>query len=302
MKQLLPQAKVVEKKENLVIEDEKDFMTTSRSLFRYCQLNSMHKEQVSIARMMRWSSNFKVPVHKNNKSQLPFLRKEGIDEITKLLNGNDPTLLFNQSESAFLDSGGQYYLDLQYYSYCALKKLSKTSAVSTLIFHVSELIKKHPDLIYLKFNDDTPFASEQTKLWLANLNKTVIKEVPVNTQSKFKSHVDFVKQAQQQSLSEELSSQINTLKSIPANSSRESVEKDFAIAKLLSLSKKELASIHYQTLAEQIKEENLDIWLPDLAIDILKSYKNLLTTLPNSNNELKKVMQWLCKLDPVACF
>lgn len=300
MDKILPSAPK-EKQINGPLEDQKDYEQTCRRLFSYFKENVMRTELVNIARMMRWSNTFKIPEHKNYQTQIPMIRKECVAELNELLETGEPGLLFNKVEAAFLEIGGQYFLDLQYYSYCALKNLSDKKALSMLEFHMRNLLESYPLLVSLSFSDGTAFAGESTKQWLSGLkhSSTVVK-----SESVVSSNIrhDFLNQAKQLSSSTDLLSIMNHLKKLPANSPRETIEKSYAIAQLLSGKKKDLAYYQYQTLIEQIKEQHLELWLPELAIEIFVSYRNFLVTMKGRETELKKVTQWLCHLDPITCF
>lgn len=292
------------KKTSFIIEDRKTYEEICKNLLVYYKKDNQRSEQISLSRILRWPNSLKVPTSEHHKTLLSPMRKEGMNEIAQLQKGNDWILLFNQIESAFLETSGHYCLDLQYYSYCALNALSDHCAIEHLTFHLKRLLKNNAGIINLLFNDGTPFASETTKDWLMRLTTPplTVRAREDNKKNTLKTHFDFIHQAKQLSEYPTLSAEVLALKALPTTTERESVEKSFAIAQLLSVSQKELACFHYQDLIEHIKKHQLALWLPELAIEILSAYKTLLLNLNASNEEIKPIIKWLCQLAPTTCF
>ena len=288
---------------SLKIENEQDYAKRCRDVFNYCKISGMRAQAISLSRSVHWPIHFSLPKHNYNKTLVMNIRKEGLDEINRLRELSDPTLLFNCCESALWDIGGPYLLDLNYYSYCALEQLGDTPAIEQLTFHMRQLIKRLPELPYLIFKDDSPFASIDTQQWINQLIAPVptTSHATVQTANNEKNHQYFIEHAKKQATTNETSAYLQALKQLPTLSAREGIEKTFAIAKLLSATNNDLAMHHYQALLQKIEEQHIDKWLPELAINILSAYQTLLKTTNSNTKERSRITYWLCQLDPCVC-
>lgn len=291
----------ISQSKSAVIDNEKDYIEAVKELVNYCKNNNLSYQKLILTRLMRWHG-LEVPVANSNKILLE-LRKEAIRELDGLANIDCAQKQLDSSEALFMETGGQFCLDLQYYTCDALAKLGETDPKEQLELMVSQLIKKHPKLIDLQYKDLRPFANSKTKQWLQALGKTKQQDVVVSQSSgEFKNHQEFLEQAVLQARDKTLASQLSQLRSIAVNCPREEIEKDFAIAKLLSKKQSELACYQYQSLLTRVQEQNLELWLPELASQILSSYLQLLKMSRASDEELSLITKWLCRLDPLACF
>ncbi len=300
---LIPSKTATEENTSLQIENEQDYTKRCRDVFNYCKVNAMRAEAISLSRAVHWPTHFSLPKHNQNKTLVMNIRKEGLDEINRLREINDPTLLFNCCESALWDIGGPYLLDLNYYSYCALEQLADIPAIEQLTFQVCQLIKRLPELPTLIFKNDSPFANQETRQWINQLITpvTIISQATLKKTSDGKNHQYFIEQAKKQATTCNTSAYLHVLRQLPTLSAEEGIEKSFAIAKLLSGTNNELAMHHYQALLQKIEVQHVDKWLPELAINILSAYQTLLKTTNNNREELSRITYWLCQLDPCVC-
>jgi type VI secretion system protein VasJ len=85
--------------------------------------------------------------------------------------GNWPALL-DKSENLFR-SGLTWFLDLQRYTTLSLENMDPTGAASpaaeTVKDATSQALKRNPNLTDCSFSNDTPFASDETRTWLAEI-------------------------------------------------------------------------------------------------------------------------------------
>jgi type VI secretion system protein VasJ len=290
----------VEKKQPAVIDNEKDYAAVIGDLIHYCKNNKLYYQQLIFGRIIRWQ-NLELPANTNNKILIE-LRKEAITELDGLQTVDDPITLLQSSEALFMEPGGQFCLDLQYYTCIALERLGDDDAKEQLELLVNQLVKQHPKLSELKYKDSRAFANNNTKQWLLSLGKNKSPEPIIShNSSEFNNHQYYLEQSKLQSADKKLATQLKILKTMPVNCAREEIEKDFAIAKLLSEKQTDLSCYQYQTLLERVKKQHLEIWLPELASQILSSYLNLLKISKANDEELSRITKWLCRLDPLAC-
>ena len=88
------------------------------------------------------------------------------------------------------------------------------------------------------------------------------------------------------------------LEALNVSNELERFQKQFAIAQLAQAKHKELASSQYQLLVEKIEQLELDKWLPELCLDVLKRYHQLLKGNKDGHQQYLKISQWLCALSP----
>lgn len=284
-----------------IIESQQELIAHSKILFNYFKKQKHRPDAIALTRAIHWSEHFKLPRHNQNKPLIKPIRKEALDEIIQLhTNQNNPEALFSCCEGAIWDNSGPYLLDLNYYSYCALNQLEDFDAVETLTLKVKQLINRLPSLIYLSFDDDSPFANSDTQQWLTELTDSARESIETSsapTNNHEKSYIDFISQTR----SNDLLDQIQALKILPVSSKREELEKSFAIAQLLTKKNKDIAITYYHGIIKTLEQYHLDMWLPELGITILKAYLKLLKTVPNQTAEITKITNWLSQLDPCAC-
>ena len=201
------------------------------------------------------------------------------------------------------DNSGPYLLDLSFYTHKALEQLEDSHAIEQLTLKVKQLLVRLPQLPFLHFSDNSPFANDDTKQWLNHLTSAPSRHIsPAPACSNnAKTHLEFLEQAKLQSGSKDVLAQIQALKHIPVISKQEEIQKTFAIAQLLAKKNKDIAITYFQELLKNIQAYHFDRWQPEQAIYILNAYLRLLKNTQNTADEVDKTTSWLSQLDPCAC-
>lgn len=283
----------------LSIENEKQFSESGKLLVDYSRSEQWYYAQILIARAMKWQ-HLVLPGHTDNKTLLPEPRKSGITEVESAYQAGEYSLLLKRSEVLFMESGGHFLLDLQFYSCHALEKLGELGCLKILQTLTCELIRKIPELPELTYQSGVAFANSETRHWLdALLNSTdkMQDAAPIDAE---KNHQYFIQQAKSYAASKQLSDQLKALAQLPTGNAKEVVEKQFAEAQLLSLKHKDLAGFRYQQILEDMQATQMARWFPELACQILQAYRLLLKDQKLKQDELQKVVGWLCRIDPLA--
>ena len=102
------------------------------------------------------------------KTSIPAPREAFRTQLATIANNRVWAALLEESESAL--RGARFWLDLHRYSAMALAGLGDAhkSALAELLRETAQVLRRMPELADLAFNDGTPFASGDTKSWIAS--------------------------------------------------------------------------------------------------------------------------------------
>jgi len=119
------------------------------------------------ARFALWGRIEALPPNTDGKTALPPPQKAKISEIAALKGAGNHEGLIKSAESAFIAS--PFWLDAQYYLASAMQDAGEAydSARRTVAGELASFIKRFPNISELAFADGTPFASVETKDWIA---------------------------------------------------------------------------------------------------------------------------------------
>lgn len=277
------------------IEDQKQYGQLVKKCAEYQLKDENWLQGICLSRTMRWQS-LVMPEHDDYKTQVVAVRKEARQGLEKVLDAQDMARTLKHVEAMFLESSHHYFLDLQYHADQALIALEQFDASAYLRLSLKQLLSRLPELPFCYFQDDKPFASEEVRLWLSELSQQQSKAEQTEGNS---SGVEYyLAYAQKRANSTRAKDKIMALEALNVSNELERFQKQFAIAQLAQAKHKELASSQYQLLVEKIEQLELDKWLPELCLDVLKRYHQLLKGNKDGHQQYLKISQWLCALSP----
>jgi len=119
------------------------------------------------ARFALWGRIEALPPSTDGKTALPPPQKAKVSELAALQGAGNFEGLIKSAESAFIAS--PFWLDAQFHLATAMQEAGDTYASARLLVigELSSFIKRFPNISDLSFSDGTPFASVETKDWIA---------------------------------------------------------------------------------------------------------------------------------------
>jgi type VI secretion system protein VasJ len=151
------------------INSELTFNRASENLLAYLEKSGDWIKKISVSRAIKWAS-IKIPYNEEFVTKISAPRAE----ISLAVNNNQVAKSIDEYlslyESYFMESGCQFYFDLQKREVDEAKKGNRPDIAQTIEDQIAILIKRVPNLIKLSFSDGTPFASQATRHWLNSIN------------------------------------------------------------------------------------------------------------------------------------
>ena len=118
-------------------------------------------------RSLKWDDLAKPPAADagSGKTQIDSPKAQKRKTLETLLENQKWQTLLEQSEGAFQEGNGTYWLDLQFYSASALEELNPRAA-ALVRDELRQLLERLPGIPQLSFRDESPFADQQTRQWI----------------------------------------------------------------------------------------------------------------------------------------
>lgn len=119
-----------------------------------------------LARAGAWLLVDQLPMQQNGVTPLSAVPPAIVQKYNAYLAAQQYTALIPEVEESF--SKSPFWLDAHRYTVTALESLGSghAQARQTVINELALFLRRLPDLEKLKFSDGTPFASDQTRLWI----------------------------------------------------------------------------------------------------------------------------------------
>lgn len=119
-----------------------------------------------IVRLSTWLMIRQLPPSQNQMTQITKVPEEIIQKYESLLSAQDYKVLIPEVEVRF--SRDPFWLDAHRFTATALEALGTTYAEArkTVVEELASFLQRMPGLLDLKFSDGTPFADDQTRLWI----------------------------------------------------------------------------------------------------------------------------------------
>jgi type VI secretion system protein VasJ len=144
------------------------------------QVDASDPKRFRLSRSALWDNLDKLPPTKANKSQLPCPPTDKLKKVIDLYELGDYEQAINLAEKSAEKM--PYWFDGNRYISLSLDALGSQyeKAKRALEIEISTFTKRLPSIIELEYANGTPFANEQTKLWISSLasnsSDTVISE------------------------------------------------------------------------------------------------------------------------------
>jgi type VI secretion system protein VasJ len=119
-----------------------------------------------LSRSIAWGWLASLPAHENHTTQIPAVPAEVVQRCMDVSKQSDWQSLVREVESNFAVS--VFAFDLQRLGVHALGELGDpySAAKQAVLTELANLIRRFPEVVELKFNDDTPFADPATRAWI----------------------------------------------------------------------------------------------------------------------------------------
>ena len=257
-------------------------------------------------RTLLWLSIDAVP--ERNAEQITALRGLPADKLKnyqeRYAQGQYADLLVELEASV---ARAPFWFDGQRMVWECLQELNAEQAMREVEFHFALFLQRLPGVIELRFHDGLPFADPATRGWIS---ANVMSHLQ-NTHVPRKVDADTVQPAWEQALEEVLpilrkdglKAAVQVLKQglQDAQGGRVRFFWYFSLARLCFQAKKyELAKTQLETLDQQLQDSALNVWEPDLALQVLHLLHSCCELLPQNHavrERKEEIYRRLCHLD-----
>lgn len=254
------------------------------------------------SRSALWDSLDKLPPNKEGKTQLPKPPADKLKKLQELFDQGEFTAVLDQAEKSA--SKMPYWFDGQRIIANSLEALGGefSKASEALVSELKQFLNRVPNIINLCYSDGTPFADEQTLLWL---NTQVLAE-----QNNSADQVDAISELQQEAqklaASGKLTEGLDLLKKSNTQNLRDDFRIKLACAELVAQSGQTKVAIPLlERLINETKRINAIDWETEFTI---KAYSILVQAYDKLEDEdaVHKQQQkadafdQLCWFDPTA--
>ena len=256
-------------------EPTKNIPELTRIILQQYETNPYSLQAAYYRRALRWGDLVEIPVNNNNLTQIPPPRESTLHH-------------YENNEERFMEPSGQFWLDLHYYSYVDLYENNYTDLANYLLYSVKTLISRLPELPYLYFSDNTPFANNDTQKWLLDL---IQKKKLYTNSNAIKKIITPEKIILKKIPGENLYSHIQILQKTRATSIKKKFKQNYVTAKLCVLYKRpDLAILLYESLEQTIQDYHLEEWEPELALTVFEDFYAILKSSEKSDYLQKKII------------
>jgi type VI secretion system protein VasJ len=274
-----------------------------------------------ILRFATWVNVEKQPFLLNGKFVMPGPPKGTIGEFASLLEQGQHAALIEKVENFFANPdipANVYWLDAHRFTAMALEGLGAEyqPAKQTVIEELAAFLQRVPGLEELVFNDSTPFADAQTKLWIQEqvlvAQQTVSSDEPATRSSDaqqgegIKPWMKTAKEAKKLASKGQFTEGLGVLQEggKQAKGQREQFFWLLEQARFCyDTNHIELAIPQLDFLEEQVKRFALEEWEPTLGVEValllLKCHKKL-PPIDKESEINKRLYKRLCRLDVSA--
>jgi type VI secretion system protein VasJ len=246
-----------------------------------------------LARIVAWLPMTQVPNHTDGQTQFsPSGASQSlVESYLALAAKGEWSKLLEQAESQFERS--VLWLDVQRFIAMALAELGSDyeRAKQVVVGELTTLIRRFPEVVDLRFSNDTEFAAEETRAWIASSVLAGSEEaadlLPATTAPAAGSGED---EALQEALEEagklvrkrKLSRAVATLGQLVdvSGDRRRRFLRRLALARFLADARQhQLAISQLECLDEEVRRFGLEQWEPALSLEVLQLYLGCQNTM-----------------------
>lgn len=256
------------------------------------------------SRAALWDSLEKLPPNKDGKTQLPKPAPDKFKKLQELFEQGDFIAVLDQAEKSA--SKMPYWFDGQRIIANSLAALGGefTKAAEALISELKQFLTRIPNIINLCYSDGTPFADEQTLLWV-NTQVMVGDQADSSGQQNDEINDAFL-EAQKLAASGKMTEGLSFLKKVPTQNLRDDYRIKLASAELIAQSGQAKVAIPLlERLINETKRINAIDWETDFTIKaysiLVQAYDKLEDDDAAQKQQQKMdAFDQLCWFDPTA--
>jgi type VI secretion system protein VasJ len=256
------------------------------------------------SRSALWDALDKLPPNKDGKTQLPKPPADKLKKLQELFDQGEYVTLLDQAEKSA--SKMPYWFDGQKLIANSLEALGGeyAKAADALNTELKQFVQRLPNIINLCYSDGTPFADEQTLMWLNT--QVLTTDEPSASSGPTDEISQAFAEAQKAAASGKLTEGLQALQQVAAKSTRDNYRLKLASAEIIAQSGQGKTAI---PLLERLIQEITDIsalnWESDL---VIKAYSILIQAYDKLDGEeaeqkapqRAQAFEQLCWLDPLS--
>ena len=256
------------------------------------------------SRAALWDSLEKMPPNKDSKTQLPKPAPDKFKKLLELFEQGDFIAVLDQAEKSA--SKMPYWFDGQRLIANSLIALGGefTKAADALITELKQFLTRIPKITTLSYSDGTPFADEQTLMWIST---QVLISDEANAGNKDNDEINeaFI-EAQKLASSGNLSKGLRFLKKVSTQNLRDDFRIKLATAELVAQSGQAKVAIPLlERLISETKKINAIDWETDFTVKaysvLVRAYEKLEDDDAAQKQQQKMdAFDQLCWFDPTA--
>jgi len=269
-------------------------------------------------RMLYWRDLRECPPNEDGLTVLPDFDTAALENLEQLQSSGEHAAVVEQAEALFLVA--PLWLDLTRHTVQALEAQGKefAPAVEAVVFELSGMLKRVPDVVKLKTSGGVPFADEATKKWIA---KKVMVGAPIDMgfapaegagarPRGGAAFADGQKEARKLARGNKLGAALKGLSdgALRSESLADRVAWKLEAARLcMTASRFEMALAQLEALDDELKRSSLEDWDPALCAEILRDLLRCRQQVaqsadfaPSEHARSRELMGRLVRLDVVS--
>ena len=262
------------------VDSDKAEQKALRDLLAWYRQEKQFEPLVALSRVMRWAQ-LVIPPADNGMTRLAPPRPASLNAVSSALDRQQWDEALLAAERAFLEPGGQFCFQIQYWAHQAANRLGRQPVADCIEREMAALLGRHRDLIKLQFSDGSPFLQGDAINWVEALLEQG-QERAADANEKWQSVA--IKAA---TLSNEtgLVAGLEVIDQTPTKGRRERCQQDLLKAELcLAEQRHELALPLLEAVAERLDDHGIADWEPAFALRVWRLLQQALRAADVKDN------------------
>lgn len=252
---------------------------------------------IRLNRIQSWLEVDELPTNEAGKTMINPPSESSVESIEGLVAEQEYATAFEQLERML--KFASFWFDGHYMAYKLLNTAGEESSANEVQQALRHFVSLYPETLDFRFNDETPFASKETKAWLA-VKTGSVDETSVQEESEQERRSAVLHQARSAIKKNNIKEAMGLLQSkyMQADSNVEKFQWRLAHAEIaIECGKKEISLALLEDLEKTIDRHLLAEWQPDLASQVYVLYLQSFTRTQVELEKLDAVYNRLCKID-----
>ncbi|RFA29851.1 type VI secretion system ImpA domain-containing protein [Alkalilimnicola ehrlichii] len=251
------------------IGSDKEFTGATREILTYLRQQRDWQRMVGYARAFRWGG-MPLPPNEGGRTRIPAPRQPALAAVETAMGKNAWEDAFLACESAFMEPGGQFCLQLQQWAEQAATQMNQPQLAALIANETRGLLERLPGLVELRYDNDEPFVAASCEAWLDELRQAG-GEGGGHAAPAVESDIPEA-DAKAAAKADGLAAGLAVLDAHPAKSARERAAVTLAKARIcLGQGRAELAYPALHALATQLEDSGAANWAPDFAVQVWRA-------------------------------